>query len=272
MLYDIRDKYRAAKTLENLTGVSEKRWLREEEQNIGRIDYSREDEDIKRIIKENHGYYPKLEEIELVLTHITTSSDECQSIKDNGLLDLGKSYQLTSSDLRKFLNLNGIEILIDDCKLRYGGREYDIKYTPYPPKNEFSKEYNAWLVGRRFYFDYTICGFLSINSRDVYGGYVHIRPEVLSDIDNLLETDLQNQWIKTHDAYEISFIVPEHDCVYNGWTDNEDQERIMYYLIEAYHCICTGSKTIEILCENGIDIYPEQILECKRFKQWNIIK
>ena len=47
MLYDIRDKYRAAKTLENLTGVSEKRWLREEEQNIGRIDYSREDEDIK---------------------------------------------------------------------------------------------------------------------------------------------------------------------------------------------------------------------------------
>lgn len=268
MLYDIRDKFRAAKTLEDLTGVSEEQWLMEEKENINRIDYSNEEEDIEGIIKANDGHYPKLSDIELVVTHVTTSSNECQSVKDNGLLDLKKSYQLISSDLRKFLDSNGVEIQLDTCKLKYKGSDYDISYSIHAPKDERSKEYAAWSVGRRFYFDYTLCGFLSINNRDVYGGLVHHRPEVLFDIDNLLDTDLQNQWIRTHDAYEVSFIIPEHDCVYNVYDEDDEQDRVMYYLTDAYHCISTGPKTIDILCKNGVYVPPRKILECKRFYQW----
>ena len=119
MLFDIRNEHKAAKTLENLTGVKAERWLAERAINRKRLDYTDEDKDIERIIKENNGHFPELKDIDLVVTHITTCSDKCQSIKENGLLNLKKSYQLLSSDLRRFLDANGIEILVDSYKLKY---------------------------------------------------------------------------------------------------------------------------------------------------------
>ena len=111
MLFDIRNEHKAAESLERLTGVNADIWLNERYSNINRIDYSYADKDIERIVEDNNGYFPRLNDIQLVITHITTSSNECASIKSNGLFDLKESYNLPTSDLRLFLEDNGIEII-----------------------------------------------------------------------------------------------------------------------------------------------------------------
>ncbi len=267
MLYDIRNEAQAAKTLECLTGVIETHWIEEKLKNRTRINYTNVEKDIERIIIKNRGNFPKLEDIELVVTHITTSGNGCKAILDKGLVDLVKAYKYSESELRHFLDKHGVEIDIDSNWLIYKDQCYDISYGRCPIDHE-SKEYAAWSVGRKFHFDFTVCGFLSLNENDVYGGWVHKRPEILADIDELLETTLQKQWQDRHRAYEIVFKVPLLNTAYNGWDSDTEYEMIMEYLVDAYMCISTGPNTKEILCQNGLEIGADQILECNKFELW----
>ena len=107
-----------------------------------------------------------------------------------------------------------------------------------------------------------------MNEKNIYGGYVHRRPEILSDIDDLLGTQLQEQWEESHRAYEVVFKVPVYETVYNGWDSDDEYERVMRYLVDAYMCVFTGPDTQEILCRNGVEIMPEHILECNEFNLW----
>lgn len=226
------------------------------------------DKDITNLTRKYGGHIPRLSDLELVVTHITTSNNECKTILDHGLLDLKKSYEIVEGELRAFLEYNGIYIDIDTCQLSYRGKSYDISYGKCP-WNHDSIEYAAWSVGRKFYYDFTVCGFLSINKRDVYLGHVHRRPEILYDIDKLLNTNLAGQWMQTHDAYQVVFSLPVSDFVYSGEDTDTEYEMIMSYLSEAYMCICTEPDTREILCKDGIEVPPGNIMECRRFNAWD---
>ncbi len=111
--------------------------------------------------------------------------------------------------------------------------------------------------------------FLSISEKDVYGGCVHCRPEILSDIDILLGTRLSDEWGASKESYAIVFKVPVSDTIYNGWNSDTESEIVKSYLYDAYMCICIGPDTKEILCKNGVEIPPNQILECHRFQEWD---
>lgn len=76
MLYDIRDTDKAIATLQRLTGVSSAIWSNEKKKNVCRINYSDVDKDIERIIKRYNGYYPQIDNLEFVITHLTTSGKE----------------------------------------------------------------------------------------------------------------------------------------------------------------------------------------------------
>lgn len=267
MLYDIRDADKAAATLERLTGVNSTVWSIERMKNACRINYSDVDKDIERIIKRFKGYYPRIDDFEFVITHLTTSGNGCISILNNGIIDLKKAYQKRDSELRTFLESKGIDILLDSNCLKYKGKYFDISFEDCPWDHD-SEEYAAWSVGRKFYYDFTVCGFLSINENRPYGGNVHRRPEILWDLDKLLRTNLQNEWIQSHEAYEIVFKIPFENILYDGWDSDTEDDIVMSYLIDAYMCVSLEPETKEILCKNGIEIYPEQILECNRFTQW----
>ena len=267
LLFDIRNKDKAAKTLERLTGVNETYWSFERMKNSGRYDYTNADEDIERIISKYGGHFPNIVDIELVVTHLTTSNNHCKEILDKGIIDLRKAYANKRSELRYFLEQHGIEIFVDDCCLKYDGLNYDISYGKCPRDSE-SIEYAAWSVGRRIYYDFTVCGFLSMNSKRPYGGMVHRRPEILSDIDGLLCTNLQAEWFQTHKSYEVIFKIPVLETVYDGWDTDDEDEMVMKYLLDAYMCISTEPDTKEIICKNGIEILPAQIIECNRFRMW----
>ena len=268
MLYDIRDADKAANTLERLTGVYSSEWLVERMKNVGRIDYSDADKDIERLVRRYNGHYPNIYDLDFVITHLTTSGNECSSILRDGIIDLKKAYKKRDSELRMFLELNGIEILIDSNCLKYKGKYYDISYEDCPWDDE-SEEYAAWSVGRKFYYDFTVCGFLSLNGNRPYGGNVHRRPEILWDLDKLLRTNLQEEWMQSHQPFEVVFRVPFRDIIYGGWDSDSEDEMVMSYLTDAYMCISTEPDTMEVLCKNGVEIAPEQILECNRFTLWD---
>ncbi len=102
MYFDIRDENKAVQTLANLTGVDSQFWIAEKIKNQDRGDYTDEYEDIERVIMDNNGHFPELKDIEIIITHITTSNDNCSAIKENGLLNLKETYKTEGSDLRKF--------------------------------------------------------------------------------------------------------------------------------------------------------------------------
>lgn len=268
MLYDIRTSEKAAATLEILTGVNREIWLAEQYKNQNRIDYTYADDDVKNIITKHGGNYPDINELEMVVTHITTSSEKCSHIRQQGIVDLVKAYEFPNNELRQFLERHEIDIDIEECCLTYKKRTYDISYGKCPQYYD-NEAYAAWSIGRKFYYDFTVCGFLSISKNDVYGGWVHCRPEILSDIDALLGTRLSDEWEASKESYAIVFKVPVSDTIYNGWDSDTEFERVKSYLYDAYICICIGPNTKEILCKNGIEILPNQILECYRFQDWD---
>ena len=268
MLYDIRTSGKAAVTLENLTGVNRAIWLAERYKNHDRIDYTYADDDMRKIITNYGGYYPELNDLEMVVTHITTSSEKCRQIRQHGIVDLVKAYEFANSELRQFLENYEIYIDIGARRLTYKKRVFDISYGKCPPYCDI-EAHAAWSIGRKFYYDFTVCGFLSISENDVYGGWVHCRPEILSDIDALLGTRLADEWEAFKEAYAIVFKVPVNDTIYNGWDSDTESEMVKSYLHDAYMCTCIGPDTKEILCKNHVEISPNQILECYRFQEWD---
>ena len=116
MLYDIRDADKAACTLERITGVSSGVWSAEKMKNARRIDYTDADKDIEQIIKRHSGYSPRVNDLEMVITHVTTSGYGCASILKDGIIDLKSAYQKRDSELRIILESKGIDSTIQRRK------------------------------------------------------------------------------------------------------------------------------------------------------------
>lgn len=140
MLYDIRTSEKAATTLETLTGVNRTIWLAEQYKNYGRIDYTYAD-DVRNIITKHGGHYPDLNDLEMVVTHITTSSEKCRQIRQHGIVDLVKAYEFANSELRQFLEnyeINMVSALLATHNLfsRLASQTAEMKGYQYPKEAE----------------------------------------------------------------------------------------------------------------------------------------
>lgn len=229
MIYDIRTSESAQQTLTNITGVQIKVW----EQYIDReCEYECTNDFLENVIKA-HGHFPhSYRDFEFIFFHVTTSANGCASYCKHGILDLKQAYLCHDSELRKFLEEHDIYIDLEEQLLTYCGESFDITFGDCP--EPYTEAHNCWSIGRKFYFDYTICGFLSVQEQHPYSGQVHHRPEILMDIDNLLKTTLSQEWRLTHDPYEIVAKVNGEKIVYNGDDNRSDSEKVLNYLTKAY--------------------------------------
>ena len=132
VIFDIRSEEKAILTLERLTNVDAEYWSREKVKNCGRYDYTYVDCDIERIVEINGGSYPQLRDLELVITHLTTSNNRCETILNEGIIDLKGAYANEKGELRKFLEYHGVNISLDLGCLEYKGHCYDISYKKCP--------------------------------------------------------------------------------------------------------------------------------------------
>ena len=132
MLFDIRSQTKAIEILERLTGVTQTWWIVDNYKNINRIIFTDSDQDIIRLLSKYNGSLPRYSDLELVISHITTSANQCQDILNNGILDLKGSYKNKTSELRGFFDNHGVEILVDSFCLKHNGKYYDISYEECP--------------------------------------------------------------------------------------------------------------------------------------------
>lgn len=264
LIYDIRTSENALSTLVNFTGVVPPIW----ERNFALRRQFQYDEELVEFVVNKYGHMPQSYENWLfIYFHITTSANACESFKRHGILDLCKSYNCSDSELRQFLDSRGIHINISEHTLTYRGRVYDISYYRSPPRFD-TIEYACWSIGRKFYYDYTTCGFLSVWDKSPYGGYVHCRPEILSDIDRLLGLQLSQEWHISHDPYEIVAAVHGSDIVYSGNDENAGNDKIIDYLTRAYNTAFGAPSEEILLLKNNYQVPSNRILEINPITYW----
>lgn len=104
--------------------------------------------------------------------------------------------------------------------------------------------------------------------RSPYWGEVHRRPEIPSDIDDLLNTHLSDEWERTHEPFEVVAKVDRHEICYFSDDDQSDEEKVMAYVVMAYNAALNGLSEEILLMKNGVQIPPEDILEIKPLACW----
>lgn len=263
MIYDIRTTEYAKQTLINLTGVPIPTW----KQFLGQERQYKYTDDLVADVIKSHGYLPRsYREFVFVYFHVTTSANKCASFRKHGILDLKQSYSCQDSELREFFEKHDIHIDLNEQILTYCGQEFDITFGDCPRQE--TKAYKRWSIGRKFYYDYTTCGFLSVWERNPYGGQVHRRPEILMDIDNLLGLNLSHEWMLTHDSYEIVAKVSGDKIVYDGDDNQSDEHKVLNYLTKVYFTAFYEPTEEVLLIKNHVQIPPLDILDIKSMKHW----
>lgn len=267
MIFDIHTKQAAQQTLFRLTGISSEIWERDLHHEC---DFMLQDDFVEDMISKygNRRLPSSYMDMTFVFFHVTTSADGCAAIIQNGLLDLNYAYKCKESELRRFLDSHDINIDLESAILYYQGHEYNIYYGMCP-RNHRSEEYKCWSVGRKFYYDYTICGFLSAREHHPYGGQVQRRPEILWDIDELLKTRLSDEWEQTHRPYEIVAKVCGENICYPYDDNVPERDKVMAYVVMAYNEAFYESGENILLLKNEVHIPPADILEINPLSIWN---
>lgn len=264
LIYDIRTSEEAKHTLSNLTRVPLQVWEKYAERER---EYQDTEEMVEHIV-DTYGKCPNdYTDFEFIYFHVTTSANACISFRKHGILDLQQSYNCHDSELRKFLDKHEIYINLDNCTLTHCGREFNITYGSCPG-SENSKKYYCWSIGRKFYCDYTTCGFLSVCESDPYIGQVHCRPEILSDIDNLLQLKLSDEWKSTHKPFEIIAKVSGSKIEYDGEESYSDKERVIDFLTRAYYTAFGSPSERELIINKHVQIPSSDILDIKPLAYW----
>ncbi len=263
--YDIRSSANALKTLVELSGVDISTWKKYVEREN---EYDSVDDLVEDLIN-TYGHFPtNYLDWNFVYFHVTTSANECAAIKKYGILDLKHAYLCKESDLRIFLDQHGVFIDLDNALLTYKGRTYDITYNLRKNPEEDTQEYYCWSIGRKFYYDYATCGFLSVCKNIPYGGLVHHRPEILWDIDNLLSLGLSDEWGRSHSPYEVTAQVKGSDIIVDEYDDCSDKYKVLIYLTRAYETAFDEPYECVLLTKDGVQISPDNILEVNPLSCW----
>lgn len=264
LIYDIRTPILAQKTLERLTGIPIHVW-KENSQKEHEFQYI---EDFVENMIEVYGTLPnRYEDFKFIFSHITTSADGCSNIKQHGLLDLRRAYSNEDSELRNFLDSHGVYIDLNKQVLTYRKKQYSISYGPTPADNTIA--YDCWSIGRKFYYDYSICGFLSVFEDIPYGGRIHYRPEILDDLDNLLELNMSQEWHLTHKPYEVISIIDGENIIYGSYDDDDDdKDKVLYYLNKAYFNAFISLHEYILITKNNVQLPRGNILEIRPFESW----
>lgn len=140
-----------------------------------------------------------IENVLLCAIHYTSNDDENKSIKKLGLRDL--QYTLShNTPLRNFLKEFNVEFDIENKYMYVNGKKYNIEYKKY----ELSDPVNH--IARKIYYDNQLSCFFNVENIENYSGNVHLRPEFLYNIDELLRsTNLSREWYNRSKSYEIKF-------------------------------------------------------------------
>lgn len=256
-IYDITDKENAYNTFLRLSNVDERVLQRY----INEAKYGGSWDIFKRML-EKYDVRPAFKKDELIchLQHMTTSANGCEHIKEKGLTDLRVTYEDTDSELRQFLDEQGVKIDLPGQRIYFNGE--DLGSIEYSKENNSSDYYSPthrrWSIGRKFYYDFCICGFFSFNHKRPYGGMVNYRPEILFNISELIRKRIDKVWTDTHKTYVVKFSIPYNQLVHDDLDETD-------FLYKAFYNVVDELEDEEVLLQDHITVLPEDIISIERF-------
>lgn len=221
-----------------------------------------------------------IEQLELVVIHVTTNGDDCTEIKKNGLKDLQKVLQ-EETELSVFLKERGIWFDIPSKIMYVDGKDFDIDYKRYTNWDRMIDQVDAlYNIGRKIFYDHQVNGFLF--SRDIYDyGTIHNAPEFLLTLSEFgrKTVGVDDSWAAVSKPYVIKYKARITDFEY--YTFYGDQEEHL----KDYHNKWIGLKkwlfqkaVDSAFSELSSDIYaymkpgkiiePERIIDCIPAEKW----
>lgn len=221
-----------------------------------------------------------INQLEMVVVHVTTKGDKCDEIKKNGLRDL-KTVLHEKTELSAFLYERGIYFDIPSKMMYVNGKAFDIDYTKYTNLDRVIKQEEALhKIGYKIFYDFQVNGFLF--SRDIYDyGTIHKAPEFLLTLSEFgKETaKVDDDWEAVSEPYVIKYKAKIADFEY--YTFYESQEEYL----EDYHNKWIGLKKqllqraisstfldlfsdIYAYMKPGRIIEPERIIDYIPAEQW----
>ncbi|WP_425446651.1 hypothetical protein [Dethiothermospora halolimnae] len=159
----------------------------------------------------------------LSVIHITTNDDECQTIRDIGLVNLQQALTM-DTPLRRYLKRYNIQFDIYNHLMCINNNCHEITYDSSFFETETAiGKLNS--VARKIYFDHQINGFFCVRDAKGYGGYVHLRPEIIYDIAQLGSNpyDFERMWIQNNKPYLIKFNAPVEYFTYYSFYGDIDE-------------------------------------------------
>lgn len=164
-----------------------------------------------------------ISDIYLSVIHITTNDDECQTIRDIGLVNLQQALTM-DTPLRRYLKRYNINFDIYNKLMYINDNFYEVKYdSSFFETETLIGKLNS--VARKIFFDHQVNGFFCVRDAKGYGGYVHLRPEIIYDIAQLGSNpyDFERIWIQNNKPYLIKFNAPiEYFTYYSFYGDIDE--------------------------------------------------
>jgi len=189
--------------------------------------------------------------------HVTSNWNECAEIKAGGIKNLQEVLS-EKNELTTLLSKYGVEFDIDNKNLITGNKTIDIDYDKFRGRFGFSSyEKKIERVAHKIFYDFQVNGFFRIV---IYLGMeqkIHIRPEFLYNLTELLPhlKEAEEIWRNKRKGYIVTFLSDFNDFAWYSFYDNEyeyledetSKQQLKKWIL---------SRAIN-RCFNGIDDYSE---------------
>lgn len=275
MLYDIS------------TSDNARSWLCDTLKVTGReiiLDYAKYQNDLDCF---NEKYFKEIvdidiENLEIVAFQVTTSDNECEDIKKNGLRNL-KWVLSNDTVMNNFLSKYGIRVDVDNRSLYTAGDTYNIDYDKTKDTDLLTDEEQLLQdIGYTVYHDYQINAFLSCKKIFDYSE-VCKAPEFLFRLSELNKDtkEMYINWTNNHEPFVVKFKAKVNDFDYDTFYCNKQEyeddknknwlEMKKKLVILALNVMFDRNSWKIFACmKSDTVITPDNIIDYVRAEDWNI--
>lgn len=277
MLYDIS------------TSDNARSWLCDTLKVTGReiiLDYAKYQNDLDGF---NEKYFKEIvdidiENLEIVAFQVTTSDDECEDIKKNGLRNL-KWVLSNDTVMNNYLSKYGIRVDVDNRSLYTAGDTYNIEYDKTKDTDLLTDEEQLLQdIGYTVYNDYQINqinAFLSCKKIFDYS-VVCKAPEFLFRLSELNKDtkEMYINWTNNHEPFVVKFKAKindfDYDTFYRDKQEYEDDKNKNWLemkkklvLLALNVMLDKNSWEIFAYMKSDTVITPDNIIDYVRAEDWN---
>lgn len=192
----------------------------------------------------------------IIIQHLTTAFDECESIKKYGLVNTKKVLEWDTS-LNRFLKENDIyfDFANDNVKLFFKNKE--VKLVKHD-------SFNRNLTLHKLTKDFQIDGFLKVEKILDYS-FIKYYPEILNEISEITDSSLIYKWLEITKPY-VLFCKVNLNSISSYYTFNDSElEEIekSQKLLDIALKYLSGENTREwyMFLNNEYEISKEDIVE-----------